>query len=81
VIVKVVNPTDKAYTLKVNGDWKGIAYAEYEYFAPGSLDVANSMEEKNAVALKTAVPEFNETSALLAVEPLSAGVMTITRKF
>ena len=26
---------------------KGIAYAEYEYFAPGSLDVANSMEEKN----------------------------------
>ena len=81
VIVKVVNPTDKAYTLKVNGDWTGIAHAEYEYFAPGSLDVANSMEEKDAVALKTAVPECSDASALLTVEPLSAGVMTITRKF
>lgn len=80
VIVKVVNPTEKPYRLNVSGDWKGIAAAEYEYYAPGSLDVANSMENKNAVALKTSSPVFNDEAAVLEVEPLSAGVMTITRK-
>ena len=81
VIVKVVNPTDKAYTLDVSGDWKGIASTEYEYYAPGALDVANSMEKKDAVALKKASPACDGSKVTLSVEPYSAGVMTIEKKF
>ena len=81
VIVKVVNPTDKAYTLDVTGDWKGIASTGYEYYAPGALDIANSMEKKDAVALKKASPECDGSKVTLSVEPYSAGVMTIEKKF
>ena len=81
VIVKVVNPTDKAYTLEVTGDWKGIASTAYEYYAPGALDVANSMEKKDAVALKKASPACDGSKVTLSVEPYSAGVMTIEKKF
>jgi alpha-L-arabinofuranosidase len=81
VIVKVVNATDKPYRLTVNGDWKGIASTKYEYFAPGSLDVKNSMENKNAVALKTFTPSFTEENVVLEVAPLSAGVLRIAKKF
>ena len=81
VIVKVVNPTEKAYRLKVNGDWKGIASTKYEYYAPGSLDVANSMEKKDAVALKMFTPAFTDEEVVLEVAPLSAGVMRIEKKF
>ena len=81
VIVKVVNPTDKAYTLDVTGDWKGIASTAYEYYAPGALDVANSMEKKDAVALKKASPACDGSKVTLSIEPYSAGVMTIEKKF
>jgi alpha-N-arabinofuranosidase len=81
VIVKVVNPTDTPYRLKVTGDWKGIASTKYEYFAPGSLDAANSMENKNAVALKMFTPSFTDQEVVLEVAPLSAGVMRIEKKF
>ena len=81
VIVKVVNPTEKAYRLKVNGDWKGIASTKYEYYAPGSLDVANSMEKKDAVSLKMFTPAFTDEEVVLEVAPLSAGVMRIEKKF
>ena len=81
VIVKVVNPTDTPYRLKVYGDWKGIASTKYEYFAPGSLDAANSMEKKDAVALKTFTPSFTDEEVILEVHPLSAGVLTIEKKF
>jgi alpha-N-arabinofuranosidase len=81
VIVKVVNPTEKPYRLKVNGDWKGIASTKYEYYAPGSLDVANSMEKKDAVALKMFTPAFTDEEVVLEVAPLSAGVMRIEKKF
>ena len=81
VIVKVVNPSDKPYSLTVNGDWNGISATEYEYFAPGSLDVANSMENKNAVALKTMTPAHADGKVTLEIEPLSAGVLTIAKKF
>ena len=81
VIVKVVNPTDKAYSLDVAGDWKGIASAEYEYYAPGALDVANSMEKKDAVVLKKASPKTSGGKVVLEVEPYSAGVLTIAKTF
>ena len=81
VIVKVVNPTETPYRLTVNGDWKGIASTEYEYYAPGSLDVANSMDKKDAVALKMFTPSFTEENVVLEVAPLSAGVLTIVKKF
>ena len=81
VIVKVVNPTEEALDLKVSGDWKGIAGTAYDFYAPGSLTAANSMAEKNAVALQHASPAAQDGTVVLHVEPLSAGVLTITKAF
>ena len=81
VIVKVVNPTEKACRLAVNGDWKGVAGAAYEFFAPGSLDAANDMEHKDAVARREAKPAVEDGQVVLEVEPLSAGVLTIAKNF
>ena len=79
VFVKIVNPTDKSYELTVEGDWKSLTNAGYEYIAPGSLDAANSMESPNAVSVKKmAVTPVNKT-VTLAVAPLSAGVLTLTK--
>ena len=77
VIVKIVNPSDKPYRVELSGDWKGIADLSYEYFAPGSLTVANSMENKNAVAKKTGAPVKNGNSVTLDVDACSAGVLVI----
>ena len=81
VIVKVVNATEKPYKLNIAGDWNGIDGAKYEYYAPGSLTVANSMENKNAVALKTKDINPANNGLALDIEPLSAGVITIKKKF
>ena len=77
VIVKVVNPTDEAVTLRVKGDWAGVKGTAFEYYAPGSLTVANSMENKHAVALKKATAKTEGNDVLLSVPALSAGVLTI----
>ena len=77
----MVNPTEEPYTLNIRGDWKGISGSDYEYYAPGSLTVANSMDNKNAVALKRFSPESSNNVVSLKVEPLSAGVLTITKSF
>lgn len=79
VIVKVVNPTDEPATLRIKGDWTGVSGAEFEYYAPGSLTVANSMENKNAVALKKEHAKTEGNDVLLSVPALSAGVLTITK--
>ena len=79
VIVKVVNPTDEPATLRVKGDWDGVKEALFEYYAPGSLTVANSMENKNAVALQKANAKTEGTDVILSVPALSAGVLTITK--
>lgn len=81
VIVKVVNPTEEACDLKVSGDWKGIASTAYDFYAPGSLTAANSMADKHAVALRHASPTAQDGTVVLHVEPLSAGVLTITKTF
>ena len=78
VIVKVVNPTDKSANLRIKGDWNGLKDAVFEYYAPGSLTVANSMENKHAVALKNAKAKIEENNVVLSVPALSAGVLTIT---
>ena len=52
--------------------------AEFEYYAPGSLTVANSMENKNAVALKKTTATIEGNDVLLSVPALSAGVLTIS---
>ncbi|WP_036929164.1 family 16 glycoside hydrolase [Prevotella sp. MA2016] len=80
VIVKVVNPTDTAATLRIKGDWTGVARTQYDYYAPGSLLVANSMADKHAVALQSAVPPVEGCDVILQVPALSAGVLTITKK-
>lgn len=79
VIVKVVNPSDKPATLRIKGDWTGVKGTEFEYYAPGSLTVANSMENKHAVALKKATATIDGTDVLLDVPALSAGVLTIKK--
>ena len=75
VIVKVVNPTEQSATLRIKGDWKGVSGAEYEYYAPGSLTVANSIENKNAVALKKTKASIDGNDVVLSVPALSAGVL------
>lgn len=79
VIVKVVNAEDSPFVLNIDGDWKGITDARYEYYAPGSLDVKNSMENKNAVALKTKEISTDGNTVKLEVEALSAGVLVLTK--
>ena len=79
VIVKVVNPTETAATLRIKGDWTGVSKTTFEYYAPGSLTVANSMENKQAVALQTAIPKTDSCDVILDVPALSAGVLTITK--
>ena len=79
VIVKVVNPTDEPATLRIKGDWTGVKDTAFEYYAPGSLTVANSMENKNAVALQKSTPKIDGNDVLLSVPALSAGVLTITK--
>ena len=79
MIVKVVNPTEEPATLRVKGDWAGVSGGEFEYYAPGSLTVANSMENKNAVALKKEHARIDGNDVLLSVPALSAGVLTIAK--
>ena len=79
VIVKVVNPTDTPTTLRIKGDWTGITKTAFDYYAPGSLTVANSMENKQAVALQHATPKTDGCDVLLSVPALSAGVLTIAK--
>ena len=89
VIVKVVNPTEEAVRLRIKGDWAGVKDALYEYYAPGSLTVANSMENKQAIALRKvsladasehlSAPKTDGCDVILSVPALSAGVLTITR--
>ena len=79
LIVKVVNPTDKPYRLNVQGTWKGLQDAAYDYYAPGDLMKKNSMEEKNAVALKHKKPTLDGGKVVLDIEPYSAGVMVLTK--
>ena len=77
VIVKVVNPTDEPATLRIKGDWASVSDAAFEYYAPGSLTVANSMENKQAVALRKATPKTDGNDVVLSVPALSAGVLTL----
>ena len=79
VIVKVVNPTEESATLRIKGDWTGVKDAVFEYYAPGSLTVTNSMENKNAIALHKAIQKTDGNDIILLVPALSAGVLTITR--
>jgi alpha-N-arabinofuranosidase len=79
VTVKVVNPTEEPATLRIKGDWASVSKTAFEYYAPGSLTVANSMENKQAVALQTAIPITDGCDVILAVPALSAGVLTITK--
>ena len=80
VIVKAVNPTDKPYTLTLTGDWGPLAGADYEYMAPGSLDAANDMAHKDAVARKRRTLTPEDDTVTLTLDPLSAGVVTLYRK-
>jgi len=79
VIVKVVNPTEKALALSIGGDWKGRNAVEYEFYAPGSLTIQNSMEQKDAVKLQTAEIDYTGDRIIYDIPAYSAGVMTISK--
>jgi alpha-N-arabinofuranosidase len=79
VIVKVVNPTEEPAVLRIKGDWESVKGTNYEYYAPGSLTVANSMENKHAVALQRTTAKTEGNDIVLSVPALSAGVLTITK--
>ncbi len=79
VIVKVVNPTDTPYDLTLASTWPGTADASYDYFAPGSLDVRNTMADKQAVARQSRTVSPTAGTYCLHVEAYSAGVLTIER--
>ncbi len=79
VVVKVVNPSEKSYTLTLAGNWGPLSGAEYEYFAPGSLDAANDMQHKQAVARRRKTLQAGNDIVTLTLEPLSAGVVTLYR--
>ncbi|MBR7030313.1 MAG: alpha-L-arabinofuranosidase, partial [Prevotella sp.] len=79
VIVKVVNPTEEAATLRIKGDWAGVSGTAFEYYAPGSLTVANSMENKHAVAIQKTTAKTEDNDVVLSVPSLSAGVLTIKK--
>jgi len=80
VIVKVVNPTDKPYSLTMKSSWSAEQDATYEYYAPGDLMIGNTMENKNAVELKHSSVAPSGKDYVLNVEAYSAGVLTIERK-
>jgi alpha-L-arabinofuranosidase len=65
--------------LTIGGDWKSLKEAGYEYFAPGSLKAANSMEAPNAVSMKKMQITPNANSVTITVESLSAGVLNLTK--
>ena len=79
VIVKLVNPTDQPSVIGISGNWETVTGAEYDYYAPGELTVANSMENKNAVELKHFSPSVADGKVSMNIEPYSAGVLTIHR--
>ena len=81
VIVKVVNPTDEPATLRIKVDWASISNTEFEYYAPGSLGVANSMENKKADSLQKAAGKLDGNDVILSIPALSAGVLTISKGF
>ena len=79
VIVKIVNTGNDAVQLEVNGDWASLSAGSFDFYAPGSLTAANSMENKNAVALQHASPRIADGVATLTVPALSAGVLTLSK--
>lgn len=79
VIIKIVNTSEHPVDLTVGGDWQQLFSTSYDYYAPGSLTIANSMENKNAVALQHASPSISDdaTTASLSIPSLSAGVVSL----
>jgi alpha-L-arabinofuranosidase len=77
VIVKLVNPTESVYELKIEGDWKSLFNGVYDFIAPDSINSANSMESPDAVKVeqKEIIPDNN--IATINIAPLSAGVIKL----
>lgn len=81
VIVKIVNPTEKLYDLTINGDWKSLTGAGYDFIAPGSLSAANSMESPHAVSVEKKKITPVDNTVTLTIAPFSAGVLNLTKGF
>ena len=81
VIVKIVNPGENEYHLAIDGDWKSLTGAEYDFVAPGSLSAANSMEEPDAVSVEKEEITPSGNSVTLTVVPYSAGVLRLAKGF
>ena len=77
VIVKLVNPTDKEIETVIDGEWASITGATWDFYAPGDLMAANSMDNKAAVALKHSDIPASGNSLRLTLPAYSAGVVRI----
>ena len=80
VIVKIVNPTENVYDLTIDGDWKSLTGAGYEFIAPGSLKAANSMESPHAVSVEKKEITPVQNGVTLNVVPYSAGVINSDKR-
>lgn len=80
VIVKIVNPTENPVELGIDGTWKDTFGEQWQEIAPGSLSVGNTLEQKDAVRVKTvdrsAVPDSGKAKSL-DIAPYSAVVYTL----
>ena len=81
VIVKIVNPSNNNYNLTINGDWKSLTGAGYDFIAPGSLSAANSMDSPHAVSVeKKEIIPVND-AVTMNIVPLSVGVLKLIKGF
>jgi alpha-N-arabinofuranosidase len=81
VIVKIVNPGENSVNLNIEGDWKQITGARFDFIAPGSLRAANSMETPNTVKVENRVITPENNTIKMNISPLSVGVLSITKGF
>lgn len=79
ITLKLVNPTDNSYNLNVDGNWKLLTSATYNFIAPGSLSAANSMESPNTVKVEKKEIAPAGHSVNITVTPLSTGVLSIKK--
>jgi len=78
---KAVNPTDEAVPVELTlGGRFDVAEATMQCVAPGSLAARNTLEAPHAVRPAPAKVTVDGRTVRLTLPPLSAGVVTITRR-
>ncbi len=77
VILKAVNPTEKAVAVTLRLSSGTIGDASLDLVAPGDLSARNTLEERDAVQPKKAPVERDGGTLRLVLPPVSCGVVAI----